>query len=258
MGRLGHTLSTLRPVGHPTRTQDSLPVVGQTLPGGLSAHWVPPKGFFDASYFASPFPRLTLAQARSGPPRLWTHRESANLHRPHRPKERIHVLSLEEMLVQSSSTTLAGLGGDAKSDVTKEEAKTFADQLVAALAAAVKRGAAVPSELREPDQGAVCGRAVAGEEVNDGSSADWGRDSVQEVVSQVRLYLLDQISSVSSIPILTGRWTLLTRSATKPVGPASRRAAGRKGRPNQPPELAMMPLFVRPQITAILASILAR
>ena len=31
----GHTLSTLRPVGRPTRTQDSLPTVGQTLPGGL-------------------------------------------------------------------------------------------------------------------------------------------------------------------------------------------------------------------------------
>ena len=58
--------------------------------------------------------------------------------------------------------------------MTKEEAKTFADQSVAALAAAVQRGAVVPSELREPDQGAVRGRAVAGEEVNDGSSADWG------------------------------------------------------------------------------------
>src|ERR1700757_394436 len=35
MGRLGHTLSTLRPGGYPARTQDSLPAVGQTLPGGL-------------------------------------------------------------------------------------------------------------------------------------------------------------------------------------------------------------------------------
>jgi hypothetical protein len=84
------------------------------------------------------------------------------------------VLNLEEMLAQSSSTTLAGLGGDAKSGVTKEEAKTFADQSVAALAAAVQRGAVVPSELREPDQGGVRGRAVAGEEVIDGSSADLG------------------------------------------------------------------------------------
>src|SRR5262249_9102574 len=31
----GHTLSTLRPAGHPAGTQDSLPAVGQTLPGGL-------------------------------------------------------------------------------------------------------------------------------------------------------------------------------------------------------------------------------
>jgi len=29
-------------------------------------HWVPPKGFFDASYIASSFPRLSLAQARVG------------------------------------------------------------------------------------------------------------------------------------------------------------------------------------------------
>jgi hypothetical protein len=61
MGRLGHTLSTLRPVGHPARTQDSLPGVGQTLPGGLKAHWVPPKGFFDASYIA-----FLLSQAYPG------------------------------------------------------------------------------------------------------------------------------------------------------------------------------------------------
>jgi hypothetical protein len=85
----------------------------------------------------------------------------------------MRVLNLD-MLVQSSLTTQAGLSADAKSGVTKEEAKTFADQSVAALAAAVKRGAVVPGELREPNQGAVRGRAVAGEEVNDGSSADWG------------------------------------------------------------------------------------
>src|SRR6516164_718843 len=41
------------PGGSPHKTQDSLPAVGQTLPGGLVAHWVPPKGFFDASYIAS-------------------------------------------------------------------------------------------------------------------------------------------------------------------------------------------------------------
>jgi hypothetical protein len=46
---------------------------------------------------------------------------------------------------------LAGLGGDAKSGVTKDEARTFADQSVAALAGAVKAGWALPSELKEPD-----------------------------------------------------------------------------------------------------------
>ena len=32
-----HKLSTLRPAGHPARAQDSLPAVGQTLPGGRQA-----------------------------------------------------------------------------------------------------------------------------------------------------------------------------------------------------------------------------
>ena len=54
---------------------------------------------------------------------------------------------------------LAGLGGDAKSGVTKDEAKTFADQSVAALAAVVKLGWALPSELKEPDFDALRGRA---------------------------------------------------------------------------------------------------
>jgi serine/threonine-protein kinase len=54
---------------------------------------------------------------------------------------------------------LAGLGGDAKSSVTKDEAKAFADQSVAALADAVKAGWALPSELKEPDFDALRGRA---------------------------------------------------------------------------------------------------
>jgi hypothetical protein len=53
---------------------------------------------------------------------------------------------------------LAGLGADAKSGVTKHEAKTFADQSVAALAAVVKTGWALPSELGEPDFDALRGR----------------------------------------------------------------------------------------------------
>lgn len=54
---------------------------------------------------------------------------------------------------------LAGLGADAKSGVTKDEAKAFADQSVAALAAIVKSGWALPSELMEPDFDALRGRA---------------------------------------------------------------------------------------------------
>jgi serine/threonine-protein kinase len=54
---------------------------------------------------------------------------------------------------------LAGLGGEAKSGVTKEEARAFADQSVAALAAAVQCGWANPSELKGPDFDAVRGRA---------------------------------------------------------------------------------------------------
>jgi eukaryotic-like serine/threonine-protein kinase len=54
---------------------------------------------------------------------------------------------------------LAGLGVDAKSGVTKDEASTFADQSVAALAAVVKAGWALPTELKEPDFDALRGRA---------------------------------------------------------------------------------------------------
>jgi hypothetical protein len=53
---------------------------------------------------------------------------------------------------------LAELGGDAKSGVTTAEARRFADQSVAALAAAVQRGWAYPSELHEPDFDALRAR----------------------------------------------------------------------------------------------------
>ena len=43
--------------------------------------------------------------------------------------------------------------------MTKDEAKAFADQSVAALAAVVKSGWALPSELKEPDFDALRGRA---------------------------------------------------------------------------------------------------
>jgi tetratricopeptide (TPR) repeat protein len=54
---------------------------------------------------------------------------------------------------------LAGLGGDAKSGVTKDEVKKFADQSVALLAELVKSGWGSPTELKEPDFDALRGRA---------------------------------------------------------------------------------------------------
>jgi eukaryotic-like serine/threonine-protein kinase len=53
---------------------------------------------------------------------------------------------------------LAGLGGDAKSVVTKEEAAAFADQAVAALQDAAKAGWTKADELKEPDFDAVRSR----------------------------------------------------------------------------------------------------
>ena len=43
--------------------------------------------------------------------------------------------------------------------MTAAEAKAFGDQSVAALAAAVKAGSTLPSELKEPDFDALRGRA---------------------------------------------------------------------------------------------------
>jgi tetratricopeptide (TPR) repeat protein len=54
---------------------------------------------------------------------------------------------------------LAGLGADARSGVTADEAKAFADQSVAGLTAVVKTGWAIPGELKEPDFNTLRGRA---------------------------------------------------------------------------------------------------
>jgi hypothetical protein len=61
MGRLGHTLSTLRPVGHPTRRKTRFRLLARLYRVGSLSHWVPPKGFFDASYIA-----FLLSQAFPG------------------------------------------------------------------------------------------------------------------------------------------------------------------------------------------------
>jgi serine/threonine-protein kinase len=53
---------------------------------------------------------------------------------------------------------LAGLGADAKSGVTADEAKVLADQAIAALRDAVQAGWSWPAELKEPDFDALRGR----------------------------------------------------------------------------------------------------
>jgi tetratricopeptide (TPR) repeat protein len=53
---------------------------------------------------------------------------------------------------------LAGLGGEAKSGVTKDEAPALADQAVAALRDAINAGWNEPDELKEPDFDAIRGR----------------------------------------------------------------------------------------------------
>src|SRR5262249_38093319 len=53
---------------------------------------------------------------------------------------------------------LAGLGGEAKSGVTKSEAARFADQAVAALRDAINAGWNQPDELKEPDFDSLRGR----------------------------------------------------------------------------------------------------
>jgi len=55
---------------------------------------------------------------------------------------------------------LAGLGGEANSGVTKDEAATFADQAVAALRADFRASwaSALARELKEPDFDALRGR----------------------------------------------------------------------------------------------------
>ena len=57
---LSDSLSTLRRVGYPDPTQDSLPVAGQALSGGLSTHKIPLKGFRVVSLHLIPLSQALL------------------------------------------------------------------------------------------------------------------------------------------------------------------------------------------------------
>jgi hypothetical protein len=76
---LSDWLSTLRGVGHPNPTQDSLPAAGQALPDGLYTRKVPTKGFKGVSLHLILLSQASLAQSHrprivrvSDPPRLRT------------------------------------------------------------------------------------------------------------------------------------------------------------------------------------------
>jgi serine/threonine protein kinase/tetratricopeptide (TPR) repeat protein len=95
------------------------------------------------------------ARARAGQPA----EAAADLRRALELWATLPSLDIEIQVERSRALALlAGLGGDAKSGVTAAEARTFADQSVAALADAVKTGWALPSELKEPDFDALRGR----------------------------------------------------------------------------------------------------
>ena len=95
------------------------------------------------------------ARVRAGQPA----EAAADLRRALELWAKVPSLDIETQVERARALALlAGLGADAKSGVTKDEAKTFADQSVAALADIVKTGWALPSELKEPDFDALRGR----------------------------------------------------------------------------------------------------
>jgi tetratricopeptide (TPR) repeat protein len=95
------------------------------------------------------------ARARAGQPA----EAAADLRRALELWATVPSLDIEIQVERSRALALlVGLGGDAKSGVAAAEARTFADQSIAALADAVKVGWALPSELREPDFDALRGR----------------------------------------------------------------------------------------------------
>src|SRR5262245_13943028 len=108
MGRLGHTLSTLRPVGRPTGRKTRFRLLARLYRVGSLAHWVPPKGFFDASYIAfllsQAFPGasalrsatpLSASQVRQSAP----DRVASGRYRPEAPTDP-YVLALEHTVPQ--------------------------------------------------------------------------------------------------------------------------------------------------------------
>src|SRR4051812_37325289 len=70
MGRVGHTLSTLRPCGRPPGRKNRFRGVARIYRVGSMTHWVPPKGFelFPTSLLLSQaFPGANLLRSETPP-----------------------------------------------------------------------------------------------------------------------------------------------------------------------------------------------
>ena len=65
MGRLGTQAVYASPGGSPHKTQDSLPAVGQTLPGGISVPLGSSERFRAVSYISPPFPGFSWRKRTS-------------------------------------------------------------------------------------------------------------------------------------------------------------------------------------------------
>jgi hypothetical protein len=107
---------------------------------------------------------LAATYTSRGGARVWAGqpaKAAADLRRALELWDKVPTLQHHDYKVARSQALalLAGLGGDTKSGVTKDEAKKFADQSVALLAELVKSGWGSPTELKEPDFDAVRGRA---------------------------------------------------------------------------------------------------
>jgi serine/threonine-protein kinase len=126
-----------------------LPIVQKLVDAG-------PKHSGDIDVLASGHAFRGWAHIHSGHPA----EAAADLRRAVALWEKLKDLESEKRFELSRALALlAGLGADAKSGVTKDETKAFADQAVAALRVTVNGGWNWPSELKEPDFDAVRGRA---------------------------------------------------------------------------------------------------
>jgi serine/threonine-protein kinase len=147
-------------VGRGLVRQKSLAEAFTALEAGLAIRQKLAKGDpNDAAYsraLSESFTIRGVARVRAGQPA----EAAADLRRALEFYAQLSHLDIEMQVERARALALlAGLGGDPKSGVTKDEAGKFADQSIATLADAVKIGWGLPSELKEPDFDTLRGRA---------------------------------------------------------------------------------------------------